>query len=113
MKNFHGDGKAVDVTTPSGGLDSGEFCVIGKLSGVAGITSLEGESNVLHREGIFTLPKATGTSWSIGDKLYWNGTAFTKTASTNVSYGIAMSAQASGDTSGKVLLGNVPEADPA
>lgn len=113
MKNFLADGKAVDITTPSGGLVSGQFCVIGKLSGVAGITSAEGEPNVLHREGMFTLPKATGSTWAVGDKLYWNGTAFTKTASTNVSYGIAMSVQGSSDTSGKVLLCNVPEADPA
>ncbi len=56
----------------------------------------------LKLEGVWILPKAPGTAWSQGDKLYFDNTAktFTKTATSNTAAGYAYYGAASGDTTG-------------
>lgn len=100
---------AINVVTPGGGMTSGLFYVIGALYGVAGITSVAGDPNVLHREGIFTLPKAAGV-WSQGDQLFWDANAsnFTTVAAGNKPVGVAAVDALTGDTTGSVLLEEVP-----
>jgi predicted RecA/RadA family phage recombinase len=58
----------------------------------------------IKRRGVFTLPKATGASWSQGDQLYWDGTNknFTKTSSGNTKWGVAAAAAQAGDATGSV-----------
>lgn len=107
MKNYVQPGAAIDVVTPSGGYTAGNFYVVGVLAGVAALTSLEGADNVLHTDGVFTLPKETGQAWAIGDQLYWDAgnSRFTKTAGENISRGVAAAVAASGDTTGNVKIG--------
>lgn len=52
------------------------------------------------------VPKATGTAWSPGDKIYWDDTAknFTKTVGSNTLAGIVNEAAASGDAEGIIDL---------
>lgn len=116
MKNFIQKGDALDVTTPSGGYVAGGFYVQGLVGGVAALTSLEGEGNVLHTRGVFSLPKATGASWTFGDQVYWDAAEgeFTKAAGENKSYGVAAAAAGSDDATGYVkLAGGLPLPGPA
>ncbi len=112
MKNFIQDGCVIDVVAPVGGLTSGQFYVLGALFGVVAATVAQGDTVALHREGVFTLPKTTGETWSVGDKLYWDANAakFTKTAAASKPLGVAAAVAASGDATGAVSIEAVPEA---
>ncbi len=105
MKNYLEAGDNVVVASPEA-ADSGEFLVKGALSGVAAAAADNGADVVLKRKGVFELPKATGTAWTQGDRLYWDASAknFTKTAANNQPMGVAFDAALSGDTVGSVLL---------
>ncbi|MFN3656824.1 MAG: capsid cement protein [Pseudolabrys sp.] len=102
--------RTVDVVTPSGGMTAGVFYLVGALYGVAALTTLEGETNVLHRDGIFTLPKTTTEAWTQGQQMFWNnGTGkFTTTAAGNKPVGIAAVAAGADDVEGSVILDEVP-----
>lgn len=114
MKNFVQEGKALDVVTPSGGMTGGVFYAIGAHQGVAALTTLAGEKNVLHRHGVYSLKKATSQEWANGDPLFFNpgtgemtniytsGLLPAGTAAPNADGSMAASA----DTVGGVLLGN-------
>jgi predicted RecA/RadA family phage recombinase len=68
---------------------------------------LSGADCEVETAGVFTLPKATGAAWAVGDLLYYDGTAhnITKTSSGNTKIGVATAVAASGDTTGNVKLG--------
>lgn len=106
MKNYIQAGKNIAVPAPAN-VTSGDFILIGALGGVVVNTALSGADVPIVREGVFTLPKATGETWAVGDQLYWDATnkKFTKTSSGNTLFGVALSVSASGDTSGSVLIG--------
>lgn len=106
MKNYHHPGATLDLPVPAGGCVSGEAYLFGGFLAVANVTANEGEIAAFSRVGVYTLPKATGAAWAIGDVLYWNnGSGYlTKTATDNVKVGAAVAAAVSGDTSGMVLL---------
>lgn len=106
MINFVKKGDIVDIVTPSGGLTSGQFYMLGALAGVVAQTALEGAANQLHRTGQFSLPKATGEVWAVGNPLYWdeNAAKFTTVVADNIPAGIAGAAALTGDTSGEVIL---------
>lgn len=55
-------------------------------------------------------PKATGVAWTVGLAIYWDNSAakFTTVSTSNTLRGFAVTAAASGDTTGDVqLIGNV------
>lgn len=110
MRNFIQEGCAIDVaSTPSGGYTSGNFYMYGAIGGVAAIDSLETEANVLHTEGVFELPKATGAAWTLGQPLYWDtgNSEFTGTnAAECIPMGVAALAAGSSDATGYVKLGD-------
>lgn len=105
MKNYKGSGDIVTVAAPED-ADSGEFLIKGAIHGVAGIAVSSGADVPLHREGVFTLPKATGAAWVVGDRLFWDVSAkkFTKDSTKRPVKAAAAAAAASGDTTGDVLL---------
>lgn len=106
MKNLTAKGDSVDVAAPVGGLLSGAFYLVGALGGVCARTGAQGEIVPLNRYGVFTLPKATGATWTQGDQLYWDNTNkyFTKTTAGNTKWGLAAADAASGDATGSVAL---------
>lgn len=107
MKNFVQPGAAIDVaSTPSGGYTAGLFYVYGILGGVAALTSLEAEENVLHTEGVFTLVKTTSQVWALGELLYWDPATskFTNVPGELTAYGVVAKAAGSADTTGNVKL---------
>lgn len=105
MKNYLGPGETVVVTAPED-ADSGEFIKVGELYGVTAVAALSGASVVLNRNGVWRLPKVTGTAWTQGQKLYWDSSAkkFTHDDSKTPVRAIAFADAASGDTTGQVLL---------
>lgn len=109
MKNFLQEGTILNVVAPAT-VVSGDFVVVGAFFGVAQTDAASGALVPIVREGIFTLPKATGTAWTAGDQLYWDSGAakFTKTAAGNKAIGIAAADAASGDATGAVSLEEVP-----
>lgn len=63
-----------------------------------------------HVEGIFTMAKATGSAWAVGQNLYWdtaNNNWVTAQSATARRAGIAAKLAASGDASGDVKLNNI------
>ena len=108
MINYTGKGDTLTVAAPYD-VASGAFALVGAgIFGEAVKAALSGAPVVLVRAGNFTgVPKATGAAWVIGDVLYWDDSAkaFTKTSSGNKRVGVALSAQASGDTTGDVNVG--------
>lgn len=110
MKNAKGSGDIVVVAAPED-ADSGEFLIVGGIYGVAGIAVASGANVPLHREGVFALPKATGTAWAAGDRLFWDVVAkkFTKDSTKRPIGAVAAAAAGSSDTTGDVLLGDTVE----
>lgn len=76
MKNFVQPGHALAVVAPSGGLVSGQAVLIGNLFGVAAYSALAGASAEIVVTGVFTLPKASGVTFTAGAKAYWDNAAF-------------------------------------
>lgn len=105
MKNFLAAGEIVTVPAPAT-VASGDFVVVGAFFGVAQADAASGADVSIVREGVFALPKTTGTAWTKGDPLYWDASAkkFTKTATGNVGYGVAAADAASGDATGNVSI---------
>lgn len=110
MKNYIQPGDTVTVVAAADTL-SGQGVRAGLLFGVASGDALTGQPVEIVTRGVFTLPKATGTAWTVGVALYWNGTACTTAAGTgNLFIGVPLLAQASGDTAGTVRLNGVAPA---
>jgi predicted RecA/RadA family phage recombinase len=65
-----------------------------------------GDTVACSMEGVFTVPKATGSAWTQGEQLYWDDTAknVTTVSTSNTAIGWAFDAAASGDTTGNVKL---------
>jgi predicted RecA/RadA family phage recombinase len=107
MKNKVKDGKDLQVAAPVGGYTGGMIYAVGKLVGVAVSTVAEGELCTLDLSGAFNnVPKAASESWAIGDMLYLkaDGTALTKTSTSNTFAGYAHAVAASDAVVGEILL---------
>lgn len=105
--HFIKPGDTITLTAPAGGVVAGTCILIGKLLVMSKTTADAGEEFEGARTGVYeAAPKATGQSWSEGDKLYFDGTndVFTTTATGNTAVGAAVSNQAAGDTVGTVML---------
>ena len=91
--------------TPSSAVAAGDVVVLGDLVTVAPRAIAANALGAVAIEGVFTLPKASGAI-SQGVIVYWDATNsnITTTAGSNKRAGKAAYAQASGDTTVKVLL---------
>ena len=100
------DGEFLDYT-PGSAVAAGEVVLLTDRVFVAPRPIAASTLGVVATRGVFNLQKTTGEAWTQGQKLYWAaGTSkVTTTASTNKVIGYAAAAAASGDTEGKVLLG--------
>lgn len=111
MKNYQQPGDTLTVAS-SGATTSGSGVRVGVLFGVASHDAADTEPLEITTKGVFELPKATGAAWSVGDAIYWNGTACTKaTTAGNLLVGVATVAALSADALGMVRLnGSAPAA---
>lgn len=104
MRNFIQPGKVISLPAPYA-VTSGAGCLVGSIFGVAEAPAAAGTQVPLRRFGVFTLPKATGAI-TLGATLYWDDTnkVVTTTAAGNIKIGAAVTAQASGDASVRLVL---------
>jgi predicted RecA/RadA family phage recombinase len=109
MKTFIREADVINVVSPSGGTTSGVGYVIGALFGVAVTTTLVGEAAPLQTTGVISLAKATGITFTQGEKVFWDNTAkaIKKTATGYFLVGVATAAAASGDTAIPVRLDGI------
>ena len=72
MKNYIQEGEYMTLTAPYA-RSSGEGALVGALFGVAVADVASGEKGSFCTEGVFTLPKVTGTGTGGGEgvKVYW------------------------------------------
>ena len=107
MKNFVQSGDAIDINTPSGGLVAGAPFISNSMIGVAALTSLQDQPNVIYTEGVYEFPKVQAQAWALGVKIYWDAGAgkMTTTASGNTIFGIAAAVAANPTDYGRVKLG--------
>lgn len=103
MKNFVQPGDVISVPAPAN-VSAGGGVLVGSLFGVAVNTALSGAACEIAVTGVVDIVKATGQAWTVGQLIYWSGTNATNVASTNKLIGVAVQAQASGDTVGRVRL---------
>ncbi len=100
-------GQIMEYANAGGAIASGDVVVIGERIGVAevAIAATTGTGSVA-MEGVYNLPKTTGTAWSQGDKLFYvSGTSkLDKVATGNTYAGIAFEAATSGATEGKCKI---------
>lgn len=66
MKNFVQTGDNITVAAPSGGVSSGDPVLVENLFGVAVTSADEGDPVVLATRGVYTLPKRTTATFSVG-----------------------------------------------
>lgn len=106
MKNKLSRGEVLEFPAPAGGVVSGDFAMVGALFGVAVVAAAQTVVTPFDPRGVFSLPKETGATWSVGDQLYWDAAnkRFTKTSAGNVACGVAYAAAASPDATGSVFL---------
>ena len=104
-KNYVQPGKVLDLAAPYQ-RNAGEGALIGNLFGVALNTVANGAVGQFATEGVWTLAKATGAAWTVGQLLYWDNSAknVTGTSTSNFRIGAATVAAASGDTTGTLRL---------
>ena len=107
MKNYVQPGRTLTVPAPAPGVASGDPVLVGAIFGIANYSAATGVDVEIDTVGVFTLPKAAGVAWAIGDIVFWDAGAknLTKSAGDNLVVGTATTAAASGDAVGNVKVG--------
>lgn len=103
MKNYIESGDVVTLPAPAA-VSSGDLVAVGKLHGVAQTNAESGADVALATRGVFELPKASAQAWTVGAKIYWDGTECTTTATSNTLIGCAMAVAANPSATGIVRL---------
>ena len=75
MKNFIQNGHVVRVTTPAGGIASGDALIVGNIFGIATYSAAEGDPLELVTTGVYKLPKASAAVLTVGARVAWDNTA--------------------------------------
>jgi len=110
MRTFIQPGKVLTLTAPTGGVVAGTPLLIGTLVVVPATTVAATLPFDGHVEGVFSVPKATGATWSEGQVLYFDSAAgnfATAQSATARRAGAAVVAAGSSDTTGIVRLKNI------
>lgn len=103
MKNFIQPGVNLTVVATAT-VVSGDGVLIGSLFGVATGGAAIGENVTLVRHGVFSLPKLSAQAWTVGQKIYWDGSECTTVVSTNKLIGVAVEVAADPTDVGLVVL---------
>ncbi|SFJ68027.1 DUF2190 family protein [Methylobacterium brachiatum] len=103
MKNFIMEGDTLTVPAPAGGVVSGALVIIGLMVGVATTTQPQGAPVAVKTRGVFELPKTSAEAWTVGQAIYWTGTAATSTSGGTL-LGYAAEAAANPSAVGRVRL---------
>lgn len=75
-RNYKQEGAVLSYTAGEGeDYSAGDVIVLGDTVVIALVDIAEGETGSVATEGVFSVPKASGTAWSIGQKLDWDASA--------------------------------------
>lgn len=92
-------------------LASGEGVRTGMLFGVAQTTVLTGAEVVVATKGVFSLPKTSAQAWTVGQAIFWTGSACTTVTAGNLFIGVATAIAVNPSATGLVRLnGSAPAA---
>lgn len=108
------DGMSLVVTAPGGGVTKDVAVEVDNIFGWPDATAAAGEEvslSIGQQEREVTLP-AKGGGWAIGDPVYWDGTAYTDTSTSNRYVGRVTRAVAAGGGVGWVLVAPQAFGDP-
>ena len=115
MKNFVQPGNVIEVPSAAAAVTSGQVVVIGALLASANHAAALGEPYNATLDGVYEVPKAAGSAWTLGLPLMWDASASAFTvvgtpATGDVTAGgaTAFVAAASADTTGYVRLAGIP-----
>jgi len=105
--NYIQPGDVLEIAAPAT-VASGAGVVQGSLFGVALGDAESGAPVRIATVGVYDLPKVGSQAWTVGARIYWDGTNnhCTTTASTHKLIGVAVAAVGSGagETTGRVRL---------
>lgn len=112
MKNYIQSGHIVRVTTPAGGIASGDALIVGSIFGIAAYSAAESDPVELATMGIYQLPKASAAVLAVGTRVAWDNTAkeVNTPAAGRFPIGVAVEAAGSGVTTVAVRLDGVATA---
>ena len=115
MRNYVKPGQILDVQNTTGGaVQAGGVIPAGDVVTVAALDADAGETVAAAVEGVYELPKVTGTAWAQGDPLSWDASAgaFKPTAALTAEAGdirdaaFAAHDQGAASAKGQVVLAN-------
>jgi predicted RecA/RadA family phage recombinase len=78
--------------------------VIGTIVGIAKVAIAAAGTGACYVRGVHSVTKQTDKNFSLGDKVFYSGTKFTQTSTSNTFAGIAFVAATTGEATGKVML---------
>lgn len=106
MKNFVQEGLSLDYIAPAGGVVAGRALLLGTILVVPATTAAEGEAFAGWIEGVYELPCATGSAWTMHDVLYWDtaNKRVTQTANGNTKIGFAAAPKLAAAAAGNVRI---------
>ena len=110
-QNFKIKGDVLQLKNESGAtVSSGSVIIVGKFIGIALGDIEDDATGSVATEGVFELPKATGTAIAPGDVVTWNTSTkkVTKDVTADVIIGVAYSDEASGATTIQVCIDEQP-----
>lgn len=112
MQNYIQNGHIVRVTTPAGGIASGDPLIVGSIFGVAAYSSAEGDPVEISTTGVFQLPKSSAAVLIVGARVAWDNTAkeMNTPAAGRFPIGVAIEAAGNDVTSVVVRLDGVATA---
>lgn len=75
MKNYVQPGDTIEVPAAAAAVASGQVVVIGAHVAVANSPAAVGEPFNAKLSGVFEVPKAAGSAWTLGQPLMWDASA--------------------------------------
>ncbi len=112
MNTYIQNGHVITVTTPAGGIASGDGLIVGNIFGIAAYSAAEGDPLELATTGVYKLPKASAAVLTVGARVAWDNTAkqVNMPGAGRFPIGIATEAAGNGITSVAVRLDGVATA---
>lgn len=109
MKNFVQRGDVVTAIAPSGGVVSGQGCLVGSLFGIANFSAAENAEIELSVAGVFDMAKVSAQEWTAGAPIYWKADdkVATNVATGNTLIGVALLGASNPSATGRVRLNGV------
>ena len=103
MKNYVQDGLTIPVIAPAN-VSAGQGVLIGSLFGIANGDALSGAEVLINVRGVFDMAKTAAQAWTVGQLIYWSGTAATTVVGTNKLIGVCIRVELAAATVGRVRL---------